>query len=446
MSERNSVRVHVYSGEDSYEPERRFPVEEKKGKWYAPYLSSLITSGGRLLLAMLEKSVTNTGGTYAWADTDALAVVASKRGGQLRIPGGKGVRILSWAEVQAIVDKFAELNPYNREFVPGSILNLTDANFDSSGNQRELYGFSISAKRYVIYQRSGNEIAIIDPKAHGLGYLHPPTDSPKGWDDEHDAPKWISETWEWILRKQLDLKQLDLHWLKHPQMMRMAVTTVNVLNRLHDWEGFRPWNFFLLPILANCGYPANVDPKRFTLATPMESDQTKWIDSVCINIGDPEDTKEYKIITDFSSPDYGKRAVVATFEDLLYRYMKHPEAKSLAPDGGPCKSDTRGLLQRAHIAAGEFHRIGKEGDRRWEEGDDLESTRFESTDYDRDKVSTEGMAKPKESLVRKIKKIGVKELVRFGCGERILKKVCRRELVRTDTLNEYERKVEDYAL
>jgi hypothetical protein len=56
------------------------------------------------------------------------------------------------------------------------------------------------------------------------------------------------------------------------------------------------------------------------------------------------------------------------------------------------------------------------------------------------------MAKPKESLVRKIKKIGVKELVRFGCGERILKKICRRELVRTDTLNEYERKVEDYAL
>jgi hypothetical protein len=66
--------------------------------------------------------------------------------------------------------------------------------------------------------------------------------------------------------------------------------------------------------------------------------------------------------------------------------------------------------------------------------------------HDRDKVSTEAMAKPKESLIRKIKKIGVKELVRSGCGERILKKTCRRALMRTDTLNEYERKVEDYAL
>jgi hypothetical protein len=139
-------------------------------------------------------------------------------------------------------------------------------------------------------------------------------------------------------------------------------------------------------------------------------------------------------------------AVIATFEDLLYRYMWHLEAKNLAPDGGPCKGDTRGLLQRTHIVAGKFHRIGKEGDQRWEEGDDLESIRFESTDYDRDEVSTEATAKTKESLVRKIKKIGVKELVRFGCGERILKKICRRELVRTDTLNEYERKVDEYAL
>ncbi len=176
----------------------------------------------------------------------------------------------------------------------------------------------------------------------------------------------------------------------------------------------------------------------------MESDQKKWIDSVCINIGDPEDTKKYKLITDFASLEYGKRAVIATFEDLLYRYMRHPEAKSLAPDGGPCKGDTRGLLQRTHIVAGEFHRIGKEGDRRWEEGDDLESIRFESTDYDRDGVSTERMAKPTESLVRKIKKIGVKELVRFGCGERILKKICRRERVRVSTLHEYERMIRDW--
>ncbi len=450
LSERSSVRVHVYSGQASYEPERRFPVEEKQGPWYAPYLASLITSGGRLYLAMAEACVKEKQSIHLYGDTDSLAIVASKHGGHLRIPGSKGVKILSWVEVQAIVDRFAELNPYNREIVKGSILNLTDANFDADGNQRPLYGFSISAKRYVIYQRSGDEITIIDAKAHGLGYLHPPTDSPEKWNDEHDVPKWIFEAWEWILRKQFGLKQIDLPWLKHPQMMRMAVTTVNVLKRLHGWEGFRPWNFFLLPILADCGYPGNVDPKCFTLATSMESDQEKWIDSVCVNIGDPEDAKTYKLTTYNSEAydsEYGKHAVIATFEDRLHRYMKHPEAKSLAPDGGPCKSDTRGLLQRAHVVAGEFHRIGKESDRRWEEGDDLESMTREPIDYDRDKkVSSEGMAKPKERLIRDIKKIKFPALIKIGCTRFLLRSICRRELVRTDTLNEYERKVKDYAI
>jgi hypothetical protein len=448
LSERNSVRVHVYSGQASYEPERRFPVEEKQGNWYAPYLASLITSGGRLLLALIEACVKEKRGTYLFCDTDSLAIVASKRGGSLRIPGSESIRILSWAEVQSIVDRFAELNPYNREFVPGSILNLTDANFDVAGNQQPLYGLSISAKRYVLwhYDAKGN-IVIVDAKAHGLGYLHPPADSPEGWNDEHDVPKWIYDAWEWILRKQRGLKPIDLPWLKHPQMMRMAVTTNNVLKRLHGWEGFRPWNFFLLPILANCGYPADVDPKCFTLATRMESDQKKWIDSVCINIGDPEGTKQYQLITDFASPEYGQRAVIATFEDLLYRYMKHPEAKSLAPDGGPCTSDTRGLLQRAHITAGEFHRIGKESDRRWEEGDDLPSMTHEPADYDRDKrVSSEGMAKPKERLIRDIKKIGFPALIKIGCTRFLLRSICRRELMCTDTLKEYEQKVKDYAV
>ena len=50
-------------------------------------------------------------------------------------------------------------------------------------------------------------------------------------------------------------------------------------------------------------------------------------------------------------------------------YQAHPEAKSLAPDGSPCISETRGLLERAHIIAGEFRYVGKETDRKREESD-----------------------------------------------------------------------------
>jgi hypothetical protein len=64
-------------------------------------------------------------------------------------------------------------------------------------------------------------------------------------------------------------------------------------------------------------------------------------------------------------------------ESDLYKAAQCPEhlAKSLCPDGEPCKADTRGLLGRSHIVAGKHRRIGKEHDRRWEEGDDLESWR-----------------------------------------------------------------------
>jgi len=50
-----SVRVRVYSGEESFIPNKRNQVIEREGQWYAPYLGSLITAGGRLLLGMLEK-------------------------------------------------------------------------------------------------------------------------------------------------------------------------------------------------------------------------------------------------------------------------------------------------------------------------------------------------------------------------------------------------------
>jgi hypothetical protein len=445
--ERKPVNVHVYSGEASFEPKNRFQVTEKQGTWYAPYLASLITSGGRLLLGMLEKCVNDAGGVHAWADTDALAIVSSKHGGSLaHVPGCEKATLLKWSEVQSIIDKFAALNPYK---FGGSILNLVDENFvdcDPAKPRWQLLGFSISAKRYTGYLRDGQTITIINPKAHGLGYLYPPVDSPKLWDDEHDAPKWIHEFWECLLGIALDFKRQDPFWLKRPQVMRMAVTTQNVLERLHDWEGFRPYNFFLLPILANCGYPANVDPKYFTLVAPFESDQQNWIDSVCINIGDPDDSKQYKLTTNFLSSEYGKRAVVDTFENLLYRYLHHPEAKSLAPDGGPCKGDTRGLLQRAHIIAGKHRRIGKESDRRWEEGDDFESLQRRPVEYEPGAARPvpDGQSKPSEALIRKIKKIGIRPLIRFGCGRRTLEKICRRERVNDSTLYEYERVVCEY--
>lgn len=60
--------VHIFSGEER----RTWQAEtvEQPGPWYFPPASALITAGGRLLLAMLEKMVTDVGGTYLMCDTD----------------------------------------------------------------------------------------------------------------------------------------------------------------------------------------------------------------------------------------------------------------------------------------------------------------------------------------------------------------------------------------
>jgi hypothetical protein len=209
----------------------------------------------------------------------------------------------------------------------------------------------------------------------------------------------------------------------------MAVTTFNVLKRLHAWEAFRPYNFFLLPILAKGGCPAGVDPRHFTLVAPFESDQRKWLSLDCINIAARNDRTIYKLITSFTSPEYGKRAVLEVFEDLLHRYPEHPEAKSLSSDGRPCDGATRGLLQRAHIIAGKHRRIGKESDKRWEEGDELESLSYVPIEFEPpgSEQKRNELARASENLIRKIKKIGIRELMRSGLGRRILEKICRRQ-------------------
>ena len=66
----------------------------------------------------------------------------------------------------------------------------------------------------------------------------------------------------------------------------------------------------------------------------------------------------------------------------LDSYQNHPEAKSVGPDGQPCDSETRALLQGAHIVANwPLIPIGKESDKHWEEGEGLSLLEFQTIQY-----------------------------------------------------------------
>ncbi len=423
----NATRIKVFSGDEPFETTS--DVIEEAGDWYAPPIASLITSGGRLLLAMLETAVRKAGGTYLFCDTDSLAIVASKHGGALNIPGINGERVLSWNEVNAIVKRFESLNPYSQKIVLGSILKVHKLNWNEKKERRQLYGYSIAAKRYAIYEKKQAKMEIIEPKAHGLGYFHPPKDSPGGWGHDHDVPQWIFETWDYIMRGTLKLKRKKPSWFGLPVMMKLTLSTPHhVLQNLGKCDLTRPHNFMMMPKIAPFGYPPGVNPANpnFTLITRFASERKNWINSKCINIHDC-DSPTYRLKFDYT--DDGISVSPVNFYQLVESYQNHPEAKSLGPDGKLCEFDTNGLLRRAHIIAGEHIPIGKESDRHWEQSEDISLLEFKAIQYKR-----RGAIAATDEQLQRIAKVPKREFIRRGINQHTLEKICRKEPVRVSKL------------
>ena len=203
----NRPKITVYSGEHIFEQPAPDTIEQP-GSFYFPLLGALITSGGRLLLAMIERCVRDAGGTYLCCDTDALIIVASKTGGTVQMPDdAPPIKALSWDEVDQIRSRFDSLSPYNRKIVP-HLLRLTDENYDKNGAQRQLFGLSIAAKRYALYTTKCGRpycshrkcVTVVDPKAHGLIFFAPSEER------ENGLPKWWWELWRFLLT--LEFKQI----------------------------------------------------------------------------------------------------------------------------------------------------------------------------------------------------------------------------------------------
>ncbi len=428
---RKPVSVKVFSGE-IFREDPYFTVE-KPGPWYFPPLASLIAAGGRMLLAMLEKSVAELGGSYLFCDTDSLCIVSNQRGGLVPCAGGphrlgdgrEAVKALSWKEVRRIAARFNQLNPYNRSLVP-DILKIENINFvdsDPHKPQRQLFGYAISAKRYALYSQTGKEISILKASGHGLGYLYPPKDE---FNEDADAPEWVVEAWDWLLRKELGLPCTEPPWLDLPAMMRMTLTSPNVMReRRPEW--LAPFNFFLLPLLSDLGgYPAGCNRSNFRFITPFNSDRRKWKKLTGINLYDGQ---QYGI--EMKPNGKQDRVVPESFRIILRLYLRRPESKSLAPDGSQCLADTQGLLGRSSIVAGEIIPVGKETDRRWEQGEDMSMVDFKVLEYR--PSGTMVVADP--TLRNEIAKQGVRALMRkTGLSQHTIEAIRAGQPVRRTTL------------
>jgi hypothetical protein len=327
------------------------------------------------MLGLLEKCVTDKGGTHAMEDTDSMAIVATRMGGLVpcesgpfKLPDGtSAIKALSWAQVRQIVNRFANLNPYDRSAVSGSILKVEDCNFDpKTKRQREVWCYAISAKRYALFvkDKSGRPALLREEvnceedhwSEHGLGHLLNPSDIDK------DDRKWIAEVWQWIIEG-CSAKRKPIPFAKLPAIGRLTVSSPALLNPLTSLNArkayvqrIKPFNFLLACHINPFGHPIGSDLEHFHLISQYQVDPKMWASTEWI---DQYSGKTYRITTNQEFQDR-RTAWIKTYGDVVTEYAHHPESKCADKDGDPADQATIGLLFRRHVRIGEIVPIGKE--------------------------------------------------------------------------------------
>lgn len=175
------------------------------------------------------------------------------------------------------------------------------------------------------------------------------------------------------------------------------------------------------------------------LVTPFSSKQEGWFDIKCVNI---YTGRKYRMVDPTKEENPPHNVVFPSqFARLLLEYQQHPEAKSLAPDGTQCQADTVGLLKRANVVAGEFRYVGKETDRKWEEGDDISILEFKTAEYGRARRVVAS-----EEVKRDIRKIGINKCARESGFDRknFVRKLDRGLPVKRNSYEEFVRWLESY--
>jgi hypothetical protein len=274
------TRIRCY-GIDSEPYSCRVAHPEVPGEYCFPPLAALITGGARLMLSLLERSLSDLGGTYAMEDTDSMALVATEHGSVIACPGGAhrteddrpGILAPTWSQVWEIARRFETLNPYNREAVPGSIRKIESDNFDpNTGKQRQVYCFAISAKRYALFLKNKRGAPVLLRKGvnnnddrwseHGLGHLLNPTDP------DSDDREWIAQVWRSIIRRALGLRTVELSFANLPAVGRITVSSPAVMRPLSGFNAgkkyadqIKPFNFLLTCHVKPTGHPIGVDPE-----------------------------------------------------------------------------------------------------------------------------------------------------------------------------------------
>jgi len=370
---------------------------EDPGAFCFPPVAALITAAARLMLSLLERCVTNAGGSYAFCDTDSMAIVATETGGLIACEGGTArmpdgtpaIRAVSWADVAQIVARFDALKPYDPDAVPGHMLEVEKENNDPAHPEErwQLWCYSISAKRYALYNLNDDGVPILRKwSKHGLGHLLDPTKEPDYRDavpdtddtadaeptlatpqDAHDGRAWMRTLWEGIVYEAHGLSYPWPAWLERPALTRLTVSSpslANAFKTLNAGKGYadqvKPFNFILTAHRQRAFIAANGNDPHGLLIAPFETAARKWTKMRWTN---RETGKTYRITTDDDGMASETQVRVQSYRDVLAAYRVHPEAKSGIPEGQRNAKGARGLLPHRPVRALSLAYIGKESNK-----------------------------------------------------------------------------------
>jgi len=368
VSERSApVAIHCYP---STGPQFLVDMDkvEEPGEFFHPLLGTLITSAARLMLAIAERLICDASLTWAFCDTDSMAIAKPT---EMTEPDflRKADTVRRW---------FQPLNPYAANI---ELFKIEDANYRVMDGKRtnelvRLYCFAVSSKRYVLFNIDGHGQPVIrKATAHGLGHLLPPYLDDAAPSDlpgpiiplaDIGVRRWQHDLWHCIARAALaenpDRPEFSkLPNFDQPAVSQYAVTTTLIARWFDTLNSKRP-------------YAARVRPFNFMLMYQLHprADWEGWRSEHGINdtntapscVIAPYEKDRRKAASQCFDRDTGisvPTTMLKSYLNALAQYHLRPEAKFLNAD-----YLDQGPTRRRHVKAASVVHIGKEANR-WEE-------------------------------------------------------------------------------
>lgn len=283
---------------------------EEFGKQVNPLVATFITSGARLVLAIVESILARHNAVHAFCDTDSMAVPPQYK--------------------KEIQDFFGKLNPYDFD---APLFKVEHEN---------IWFYGISAKRYALYsltEKNGQkQIEVVKASSHGLGQFMSPFDKKKNNAD------WYKEIWLDIVKLHYGMISKEKLYEKYNDsyaLAQLTISTPNIMKRFeHINKGkpyehqIKPFNFYVV------GVGNGVDEQTGKPIKPLSPYRKNAQECPYDSFIDYESGKELKGL------HYWR-----PFGDVLRQYISHPESKF---DGDV------GVLARKHVAIKSAIHIGKE--------------------------------------------------------------------------------------